>query len=553
MDWLNSLFTAHSEIQAVVVLSLICALGLSLGKVKIFGVSLDIAFVFFIGIVAGHFGLQLNPQMLAFAETFGLTIFVYTLGLYVGPNFFGSLRKEGMSLNLWALAIILFGTLLALIIGKMADIPIYNMVGILCGATTNTPALGAAQQTLAQLGMHSGGAALACAITYPLGVVGVIIAMIFLRKCFIKPDDLLRHVNHDEDHTYVGQFEVANPALKGKTIKQIGQMTNLKFLISRIWRGKEVVVPLPNTQLKKGDNVLIVMTDDELMAMELLFGKKVNKDWNAKEVDWNHIDNRFESRTIVMTRHAINGKKLGRLHLRNLYGVNVSRVMRGDIKLLATYNLRLQYGDRVTIVGEHKALDNAEKFFGNAVKSLDAPNIGSIFLGVLVGLIVGTIPLTLPGISVPVKLGIAGGPIIIGIIVGALGSRLKFISYTTGSASLMLRRLGLSLYLACLGLAAGRHFFEIVVRPEGLLWIGLGFVLTVIPVLIVGFIAVETRKFNFGSICGVMCGAMANPMALGYANDTVDNDSPAISYATVYPLGMFIRVLIAQLVVMFFV
>lgn len=553
MDWLNGLLFTQSATQAVVVLSLICALGLALAKLRVRGVSLDVAFVFFIGIVLGHAGLRLDPLTLDFAETLGLTFFVYTLGLYVGPNFFGSLRKEGITFNLWGLGVIVVGTLVAIALSWLTSIPMRSMVGVLCGATTNTPALGAAQQALHQMREPSAGAALGCAVTYPLGVVGVIIAMIFIKKIFVRPHDLKCHNSHDEDHTYVGQFEINNPALEGKTIEQLGKMSLLRFMISRVWRDNDVIIPLPTTTLHVGDNLLIVITDDELDAMELLFGGKVKKDWNDKEVDWNHLDTKVESRVIVMTRTALNGKRLNKLRLRDSYGVNVTRVMRGDIHLLATNELRLQYGDRVTVVGEHNAVDNAEQFLGNAVKTLDEPNIGAIFLGVLIGLAVGTIPLFIPGISAPVRLGIAGGPIIIGIVVGALGPRAHFISYTTSSASLMLRKFGLSLYLACLGLSAGGEFFETIMRPEGLLWIGLGFVITVVPVIIVGLIALRTRKFDFGSICGILCGSMANPMALTYANDTIKGDSPAVSYATVYPLGMFIRVVIAQMLVMFFV
>ena len=553
MDWLNSLFTTQTATQTVVVLSLICSIGLALGKVRIFGISLGVAFVFFIGIIAGHFGLQADARMLSYAETFGLTLFVYTLGLYVGPNFFGSLRHEGIALNLWSLAVILLGTVMALLLCKYTSIPLPSMIGILCGATTNTPALGAAQQALVQMGEPTDGATLGCAVTYPLGVVGVILAMVLLRKLFVKPADLVVHTGADDDHTYVGQFVVINPALAGKTIGQISQMTRLRFIISRVWRNNKVIVPVSSTQLHINDNVLMVITDDELPEMELLFGEKVTKDWNSEKVDWNHIDSNVESRVIVMTKPVLNGKKLGSLQLRNTYGVNVSRVIRGDIKLLATNDLRLQYGDRVTVVGEHEAVNNVENFLGNAVRTLNEPNLGAIFLGVLIGLMVGLIPISLPGMSAPVRLGIAGGPIVVGILVGSLGPRAHFISYTTRSASLMLRQMGLAIYLACLGLGAGGQFFDTVVRPEGLLWVGLGFLLTVIPVFITGLIALRTKKFDFGSICGILCGSMANPMALNYANDTIKGDSPAVSYATVYPLGMFLRVVIAQVVVMFFV
>lgn len=553
MDWIGELFSVHSAIQTVVVLSLIISAGLALGKFHVKGISLGIAFVFFIGILAGHFNITADTGMLSFAETFGLTLFVYTLGLYVGPNFFGVMRHEGLALNLWSFAIIIVGTLMALGLCVVTPVSLPDMVGILCGATTNTPALGAAQQALATAGLPSGTAALGCAVTYPLGVVGVILAMMLIRKLFVKPADLVPKTEHDDDNTYVGQFVVVNPALDGKTVSQITQMTHLKFIISRIWRGGEVMVPLANTQIHINDSLMVVTTYDEVDAMEILFGKKTETDWNRDKIDWNAIDSHVESRSIVITRPGLNGKRLGRLRLRDTYGVNVSRVLRGDIKLLATDDLRLKFGDRVTVVGEPTDIDHVESFLGNAVQALNEPNLGVIFFGVLLGLALGTLPLVLPGMSAPVRLGIAGGPIVVGILMGALGARVKFISYTTRSASLMLRKLGLSLYLACLGLEAGGQFFSTVMRPEGLLWIGLGFLITVVPILIVGVICLKTGKLDFGTICGLMCGSMANPMALGYANDTIKGDTASVSYASVYPLGMFIRVIIAQIIIMCFV
>ena len=553
MDWITSLFSSHSSIQAVIVISLVIAIGLALGRVKVMGISLGIAFVFFVGIIAGHFGLSVSSQTLDYVETFGLSMFVYCLGLHVGPNFFGSMRHEGMALNLWSLAVIVLGTLIALILIPLTGVSLPNMVGLLCGATTNTPSLGAATQALSHLGLASGSAALATAVTYPLGVVGVIFAMVLIRKAFVKPEDLQTHSLGDDDHTYIAQLTAINPAVAGKTIAQIAQMTHLHFIVSRIWRGKEVIVPLADTVIQVNDSLLIVTTTEDEEALVLLFGQQEKKDWNREQIDWNTIDANVESRVCVVTRRGLNGKRLGQLHMRQVCGVNVSRVIRGDIKLLASNNLRLQYGDRVTIVGKREDVDNAEHFFGNSVKTLEEPNIGSIFLGIILGLALGTIPISLPGMSTPIRLGIAGGPIIMGIVVGALGPKMHFISYTTRSASLMLRKLGISLYLACLGLDAGKDFFTTVVRPEGFVWIGIGFVITIVPVLIVGLIALRTKKYDYGTICGILCGSMANPMALGYANDTTPGDTASISYATVYPLGMFLRVVIAQMLIMMLV
>ena len=552
MDWVNNLFSVHSSIQTVVILSIIIAFGLAIGKVKIMGISLGIAFVFFVGILAGHLGLSIDPTVLDYAETFGLAMFVYCLGLHVGPNFFGSLRHEGMSQNMWSLAVIVVGTLFSLLLIPLTGINLPDMLGLLCGATTNTPALGAATQALSHLGMSSGTVALATAVTYPLGVLGVIIAMMLLRKLFVKPADLEVKTAESNDHTYIAEFKVVNPATSGKSIASVSDMTHLKFIISRIWRGNEVIVPNAETTLMVDDDLLVITTKEDEGAMEILFGKKINKDWNEEAIDWNAIDTQVESRVLVLTRTELNGKRLGELHLRKSYGVNVSRVLRGDMKLLATSDLRLQYGDRVTVVGQHEAVNHVESYFGNSVKTLNEPNIGSILFGIFLGLAIGTIPISIPGMESSVRLGIAGGPIIMGIIVGALGPKMHFISYTTQSASLMLRKLGLSLYLACLRLDAGKDFFDTVMRPQGLLWIGIGALITIIPVLIVGLIALKTKKFDFGTICGILCGSMANPMALGYANDTIKGDTASISYASVYPLGMFLRVIIAQILVMFF-
>ena len=550
MDWINSLFIDHTPVQTCFLLSLIVSIGVFMGKVRIKGISLGVAFVFFMGIVAGSLHLEADPGMTSFAETFGLSIFVYALGLHVGPNFVGLMRDEGIALNLWGFAIILLGTVMALVLCLVTGITIPDMVGILCGATTNTPALGAAQQALISAHVSSSGAALGCAVTYPLGVVGVIFAMILLRKTIVKPEDLIPHSHSDEDNTYIGQFVVVNPAIVGLTIAEIAQTSQRHFIISRIWRNGKVIVPMAQTVMMENDNILVVTTRDEVPVMDILFGKHVEKDWNRDKIDWNAIDSTVESRVIVMTRTKLNSKTLGSLHMRETYGVNVSRIMRGDIKLLATDSLHLQYGDRLTVVGTPEDIDHAEAFLGNAMGRLNEPNLGAIFFGLLMGLALGMIPISLPGMSSPVKLGIAGGPIIMGIIVGALGSRLRIITYTTRSASLMLRKLGLSLYLACLGLSAGKDFLSTVVRPEGLMWVGIGLVLTMLPLLIIGAVALKTKKFDFGTICGLLCGAMANPMALSYANETIKGDRAAVAYTSVYPLGMFIRVVIAQIIIM---
>lgn len=540
--------TAHSAEQSVAVIAIIVTIGLALAKVRFFGVSLGVAFVFFVGILAGHLGFSLDHNVLLYVETFGLVIFVYALGLQVGPGFFNSLRHDGMRLNLWGLSLILAGTALTILFWQLTSVGLPEVMGIYCGATTNTPALGAAQQTLKQFGLSGGGAALGCAITYPLGVVGVIFAMVLLRKFFVKGDLEAEESRFASDETFVALFDVVNPGVNGKTLGQIAEQSHLKFIVSRVWRKDEVIVPSSSTILLDGDSVLAVTTKREVSALEILFGRRSSEDWNKEGIDWNKVDGQIESRTIVLSNPALNGKRLGHLHLGSTYGVNISRVTRGDIRLLATYDLQLQYGDRLTTVGKAEALDNAAKYLGNAVQNLNEPNLGSMFLGILLGLGLGAIPISLPGISVPVKLGMAGGPIIVGILAGAFGPTFHIITFTTRSANLMLRRLGLSLYLACLGLDSGPQFFNTVIRPEGLMWLAIGLALTVVPVFIIGAILLKTRKFGFGTVCGILCGSMANPMALGYANDAVRGDAPSLSYATVYPLCMFVRVVVVQVV-----
>ena len=552
MEWFTDLFFEHSALQAVIILSLITAIGLGFGKLHLFGVSLGVTFVFFVGILAGHLGFSIDPQMLTYAESFGLVLFVYSLGLQVGPGFFSSFHRGGYKLNMLGLGVILIGTAMAVIISKTASVPLSDMAGILCGATTNTPALGAAQQTLKQLGEPTSGAALSCAITYPLGVVGVILAIIFLKKLVVRPQDMESHEHDDTNHTYIATFQIHNPAIFNMSIQDIAKLSYPKFVISRLWRDGNVCIPTSEKILKENDRILVITTEKDAPTLTILFGEQENRDWNKEDIDWNAIDSQLISKHVVISRPEINGKKLGSLRLRNSYGINISRVTRSGVQLLATPGLVLQLGDRLTVVGEAAAIQNVEKVLGNTVKTLKDPNMASIFIGIVLGLIIGAIPISIPGISSPVKLGLAGGPIIIGILIGAYGPRLHLVTYTTRSANLMLRGIGLSLYLACLGLDAGAHFFETVMRPEGAMWIGIGFAITVVPVIIMAIVALRLCHLDFGSTCGMLCGSMANPMALNYANDIIPNDNPAVSYATVYPLGMFTRVIMVQIIIMLF-
>ncbi len=552
MEWISTLLFEHSALQAIVVLSLITATGIWLGKLHLGGISLGVTFVFFVGIVAGHLGISLDRQMLNYAESFGLVLFVYALGLQVGPGFFSSFRKGGVQQNMLGLGVTLLGTALALLFCLLTPVPLQDMIGVLCGATTNTPALGAAQQTLKEMGREVSGAALGCAVTYPLGVVGVILALLTVRKLFVRKTDLRVKVDDDPNHTYIAAFQVHNPGIFHKTIMELGRDSHTQFVISRLWRDGNVTIPSGRTELQENDRILVITTEKDMPTLTLLFGEQENRDWNQEDIDWNTIDQEVVSKHIVVTQPEINGKRLGTLRLRNAYGVNVSRVLRSGVQLLATPELVLQLGDRLTVVGGTKDIEKVEKLVGNAVMSLKEPNLATIFIGIVLGLILGSLPISLPGINAPVKLGLAGGPIIVGILVGCFGPRLHMRIYTTRSANLMLRGIGLSLYLACLGIDAGGHFFETVMRPEGALWIGLGFLITFLPVVLMAWISLRIAHLDFGSTCGMLCGSMANPMALNYVNDNLPGDYASVSYATVYPLAMFSRVVIAQVILLCF-
>ncbi|MBR5850788.1 MAG: putative transporter [Alistipes sp.] len=550
MEYLHTLFIEHSALQAIIVLSLISALGVILGRIRLFGISFGTALIFFVGILVGHFGLTIDGDMLRYAESFGLVLFVYALGLQVGPGFFSSMRTEGIRLLLPSISLLLVGTLLAIGMAYLCGVSMPDMAGILCGATTNTPALGAAQQTLEQLGIDAGSAALACALTYPLGVVGVILAIALMRKWFVRPSDLTGPDAEHRKNIFIASFRVTNPAIFGKSISELAAESHHHFVISRMWRDGHVSIPTSDKHLAEHDVLMVITTPHEVDALRLIFGEQEATDWNAENIDWNKIDSQLISQRILVTRPEINGKRLASLRLRNNYGINISRVYRSGVQLLATPDLILQLGDRLTVVGEASDIKRVEQILGNAVKSLNEPNLVSVFIGMILGLMVGYIPFSVPGISVPVKLGLAGGPILVGILIGTFGPRLHMITYTTRSANMMLRALGLDLYLACLGLRSGAQFFETIMRPEGALWLVLGLIVTVVPVVLIGLYALRRLHLDFGSITGLLCGSMANPMALGYANETIEGDNPSVAYATVYPVCMFLRVIIIQLVLL---
>ncbi len=552
MDWIESILFEHSAVQAVIVISVIIAVGLGLGKIHICGISLGVTWVFFAGILAGYLGFSIDPGMLNFAQSFGLILFIYELGLKVGPGFFSSFRQGGVKLNLLGLATVVLGTGVAIGLSYIFSVPMSDMTGIISGATTNTPALGAAQQALQQLGISANGAALSCAVTYPLGVVGVILAIIVVRKLVVKDSDFSVNLSEDDHNTFIATFQVKNPAIYGKSIKEIAGITPVKFVISRLWRDGEVSIPTSDMNVNENDRLMVITTEADVEALTVLFGEHESRDWNTGDIDWNKIDSSLTSKHLIISKPELNGKKLGSLRLRNNYGINITRVSRSGVILLATPSLILQLGDRLTVVGKEHQIDKVAKVVGNTATKLKDPNLAVIFVGVVLGLLLGSIPIVIPGISAPVKLGLAGGPIIVGILMGRFGPNFQMVTYTTRSANLMLRGIGLSLFLACLGLDSGAHFIDTIMKGDGLLWIGLGFIVTTIPVIIMAIISLRLSKLDFGSTCGMLCGAMANPMALNYANDTIPGDNPAVSYATVYPIAMFSRVVIAQLLILIF-
>lgn len=556
MNWLIDIFTEQSYTQAILVLSLICVIGLLCNKLQFKGISLGVTFVFFAGILAGHFGLAVNPQMLALAQNFGLVLFVYTLGLQVGPSFFPSLKKGGIKLNILAFAVLLSGTALTMLVSRLTGISTPVATGLLTGAATNTPMLGAAQQTLLQIdpagSLTANEMATACAVGYPFGLIGVILCVVILKALFHKEDS--KADSHDKP-AFVTEFRVSNPAIFGKTLREIMKDSNIRIVVSRVWKfdGSErgqVIMPDGDTVLEKGEHVLVLTKEKEAGAAEQIFGEKVVKDWNQKDIDWNHLDGMLVSRHIFVTRNSINGAKLGDLHLRNTYRINITRVNRAGIDILPSRDLRLQIGDKLTVVGEERAVAEVAKVLGNQEKELRNPNLLFIFVGLMLGLLLGSLPIAIPGMNVPIRLGIAGGPIVIGILMGAFGPRLHITTYTTHSANLMLRQFGLTVYLAGLGLSAGPGFFATVLRPEGLLWIAISVLLAIVPVLLVGFIASRWCRTDYASNVGMLCGAMANPIALNYALSTVEDDGPSVAYATVYPVEMFLRVISGQLLML---
>lgn len=555
MNWFTELITTPDFTQAVLVLSLICGAGLAIGKIKIFGISLGATFVFFAGILAGHFGLVVNPDMLIVLQNFGLILFIYALGVQVGPGFFGSLKKGGFKLNMLATLLMVVGTLMMLILHWTTDISLADLMGLFSGAVTNTPMLGSAQQALLQVSPESineaNNMAMACAVGYPFGLIGMVVCVAILQKT-LAPRRNKKAVSRRSDNTFITEYIVSNPEIFEKNIQEIRSNADCQFVISRIWKDGKVIIPTGETIIEENEHILVISGKSDVENLTRLFGPQEKVDWNKQDIDWNAIDSQLVSQKVLVSKPEINGTKLGDLRLRNSFGINITRVNRAGIDLLPSRSLRLQLGDRLTIVGEARSIENAARILGNEAKQLRTPNLTSVFIGIVIGLILGSIPFAIPGMSMPVKLGIAGGPIIVGILMGAFGPRFHLATYISQSASLMLRQLGLTIYLAGLGLSAGAGFFETVFSADGLKWVLISCALAVVPVLIVGFIASKMFKTDYAKNVGMLCGSMANPIALNYANSTTEGDEPAVAYATVYPISIFLRVISAQIIMLAF-
>lgn len=552
MSWLQTLFLDPNSIAHIVLLyAFVIAAGVLLGKIKIFGISLGVTFVLFAGIVAGHFGFTGNTSILNFIQDFGLILFVFCIGLQVGPSFFSSFKKGGVSMNLVAMGIVALNIIVALALyyGLSGRIDMAMMVGILCGAVTNTPGLGAANEALGELGYTGPQIAMGYACAYPLGVIGIIASTIVLRYiCRVnlqKEEEQIRQDEEGNPHVkpYMMHLLMHNEALSGKTLSQVSAFLGRDFVCTRILQNGHVSIPTADTVFQMGDQLFIVCAEDDAEAIIAFIGPKI-------EVNWEKQDTPMVSRRILVTQPKINGKTLGELHFNTMYGVNVTRVNRSGMDLFAARNLTLQVGDRVMVVGPEDAVERVAGVLGNQLKRLDHPNIVTIFIGIFVGILFGSLPVAIPGMPTPLKLGLAGGPLIIAILIGRFGYKFKLVTYTTMSANLMLREIGLVLFLASVGIKAGANFVQTVVEGDGLLYVGCGFLITVIPLLIMGVVAHWRFKINYFTLMGLIAGSNTDPPALAYANQSSNNDAPSVGYSTVYPLAMFLRIFTAQLLIL---
>lgn len=559
MGWIQTLLMDSESMAHIVLLyAFVISVGVLLGKIKFFGVQLGVTFVLFVGILMGHFGFLGNHHILHFVRELGLILFVFSIGLQVGPSFFASFKKGGVTMNLLAVSVVILNLVVAFVIYSVLNgrISMPMLVGIMSGAITNTPSLGAAQEALNQLSAahviaQAPPIALGYAVAYPLGVIGIIGAIIAIRFIF--------RVNFSEEEKGWGKaaenhqskphqmhIEVTNEALSGKDMKTIMDLSGREFVISRIRKGNEIFIPEDDTIFGKGDFLFVVCFAADADFVTSFIGRETI-------VDWEESTSPLLSRDVLITQHNLNGKSLQQLNLRELYGVNVTRINRSGVELFANPSLVLQMGDHATVVGTQSAVKKVAKILGNSARKLNEPNIATLFIGILLGVFFGSIPFAFPGVPVPVKLGIAGGPLVVSILIGRFGYKLNLVTYTTPSANLMLREIGIVLFLASVGLEAGSNFFETVINGDGLLWVICGFLITIIPLLIVGSYARKRLKMNYFMLMGLIAGSTTDPPALAYSSQVSGSDAPAVAYSTVYPLVMFLRVLIAQLLILLFV
>ncbi len=554
MNWFVDLFTQNSVAHTILIYCFIIALGMALGQIQIKGISLGATFVLFVGLALGHFNFNIDPVVLDLMKNFGLILFIFSVGLQVGPGFFSSFKKGGLRLNGLALLIVALGagTTIGLYYLLQGRVSMPMMVGIMSGAITNTPGLGAAEEALQQLNSINGTPmepiSLGYAVTYPLAVIGTIVVMMLIRLFFhIDPKEeelMLKKQNDNDDKPAVLTFRITNPKIDGLNLAQMKAQFGHEAIATRIFNGTEVLIPHPDTVLHCSDIIRIVTRDVNAASLEQLLGETI-------EYEWKDDDRNLVSRRIVVTRNHINGKSISDLHLRSAFNVNITRINRAGINLLARPNLTLQVGDRVMVVGPIEGIQQAEKMLGNTLRKLNEPPVVTIFVGILLGILLGSVPIYFPHLPMPAKLGIAGGPLIVAILLGRFGYKVHLTTYTTISSNLMLREVGLCLFLASVGLSAGGSFIETVFSGDGLLWLGLGVIITIVPALIVAVIA-RLMKMNFFTICGLVAGAHTNAPPLAYANSIGETDEPAVAYSTVYPLVTFLRILTAQFMILIF-
>ena len=552
MEWVKNLLWNESVAQTMLVYSLIIAVGVALGKIRIFKISLGITFVLFAGIAAGHFGFQPNAKVVDFLRDFGLIIFVFFIGLQVGPSFFSSFMKGGITMNLLALGVVFLGASVAIIIHFVTGTSMSMMVGIMSGAVTNTPGLGAAQQALKQASSSGGGQdiGLGYAVAYPFGVLGIIFTMLLIRKIFkIKvekeQEDFEKQMVHSETLPEKVNILITNPAVFGCTIADFQHHFINDAIITRILHNGVVSAIKTDTILHENDTILLVANNRDVFILVKLFGK-------ISTVDLEALPGVLISKQILVTSHKVSGKSLSSLNLRAKYGVSVTRIYRAGMNLIATPHFHLQKGDKVVAVGDEKAIESVSNLLGNSIKRLDQPNLIPIFIGILLGVVLGSIPFTIGGIPTPVKLGLAGGPLIVAILISKFGYRINLSTYTTPSSNLIMRETGIVLFLASVGLKSGEKFVDILVSGDGVTWMLYGALITLLPIIIIGFISKLFLKRNYFEICGLLSGSMTDPPALSFANSIAQSEAPAVTYATVYPMVMFARIIVAQLLVLFF-